>query len=217
MGKSARFPARDLVPGDVMILEEGVKIPADGVIITASDLSVNESTLTGEAEGVWKTTEPDGNKERYWRKDYCYAGTLVTQGSAYVLVEKTGASTEYGKIGRDVASAPEGRTPLQRQTGNLVKLCAGIAAVLFALVGAVTFFQYPGSHHQRPRHRKHTFGHHDRHGDDSRGIPRHPYGIPLDGCVAAGQKEVAGAQAACRGDAGRSVRAVRRQDRKRSR
>ncbi len=144
-GREQVIASTDLVPGDVMKIAEGVKIPADGEIITASDLCVDESSLTGEAEGVWKTAVDNTENERtdYWRKDSCYAGTLVTQGSASVLVSKIGAATEYGKIGANVASAPEMPTPLQKQTGNLVKLCAGIAAVLFAAVGTITYFHIP--------------------------------------------------------------------------
>ena len=134
----------DLVPGDAMLLCEGVKIPADGVILRCNDLCVDESSLTGEAEGVWKCALDDVEPSAdYWRKDYCYAGTLVTQGTATVRVEKIGASTEYGKIGLNVASAPEEPTPLQKQTGRLVKMCAGLAAVLFALVGAATYVNLP--------------------------------------------------------------------------
>ena len=134
----------DLVPGDMMLLYEGVKIPADGIIVRCNDLCVDESTLTGEAEGVWKC--PDGiliAGSDYWRKDYCYAGTLVTQGTATVQVDKIGVSTEYGKIGINVAAAPEEKSPLQKQTGSLIKLCAGIAAVLFALVSAITYLNIP--------------------------------------------------------------------------
>ncbi len=131
----------DLVPGDLMLIEEGVKIPADGEIIRANDLCVDESSLTGEAEGVWKVTVENAEfTSDYWRKDYCYAGTLVTQGSAAVLVDKIGAATEYGKIGTNVASAPESPTPLQKQTRSLVKLCSIIAAGLFILVGIFTYF-----------------------------------------------------------------------------
>ena len=135
----------DLVPGDLMLLSEGVKIPADGEVMQASDLCVDESSLTGEAEGVWKAVvDPEAPKSAdYWRRDTCYAGTLVTQGSAAVLVTRIGSTTEYGKIGVNVASAPESPTPLQRQTGRLVKLCAGIAAVLFALVSGVTYLNLP--------------------------------------------------------------------------
>ena len=139
----------NLVPGDLMMIAEGVKIPADGVILDANDLCVDESSLTGEAEGVWKVTadkaEPNSD---YWRKDTCYAGTLVTQGSAVVQVDKIGAATEYGKIGTHVASAPESRTPLQKQTGSLVKTCSIIAAVFFTLVCVFTYWNLPD----------HTFG-----------------------------------------------------------
>ncbi len=140
-GEEKTINSSDLVPGDLMLVAEGVKIPADGEVVKCSDLCVDESSLTGEAEGVWKTTTQNANTDSkdYWRKDYCYAGTLVTQGSAAILVDKIGALTEYGKIGMDVASAPQSPTPLQKQTAKLVKFCAGIAAVLFALVGGITY------------------------------------------------------------------------------
>ncbi len=132
----------DLVPNDLMLISEGVKIPADGVVIRANDLCVDESSLTGEALGVWKVITEKVNKEDkdYWRKDYCYAGTLVTSGSATILVDKIGLETEYGKIGANVANVEETITPLQRQTGALVKLSAVIAAILFAFVAIITFF-----------------------------------------------------------------------------
>ena len=133
----------DLVPGDLMLLHEGVKIPADGRIVKCSDLCVDESTLTGEAQFVWKTVEP-GNDGGYWPKNRCYAGTLATQGTAAVLVDKIGPETEYGKIGTHIAEAPQMPTPLQKQTAKLVKLCAIIAMVLFVLVGVITWFNLSG-------------------------------------------------------------------------
>ena len=143
-GTETRIASADLVPGDHMMLCEGVKIPADGVILRCSDLRVDESSLTGEAQGVWKVPEGQAESpEDYWRKDYCYAGTLVMQGTAAVLVEHIGASTEFGKIGMDVREGSQEKSPLQRQTGSLVKLCAGIAAVLFVLVGALTWLNIP--------------------------------------------------------------------------
>ena len=143
-GKEQTIASAELVPGDLMLICEGVKIPADGVILRCADLCVDESSLTGEAEGVWKTSaENAAPSADYWSRDYCYAGTLVTQGSATIRVEKTGVSTEYGKIGMGVASAPAEDTPLQKQTGKLVKTCAIIAGILFVLVGVFTWLNIP--------------------------------------------------------------------------
>jgi Ca2+-transporting ATPase len=144
-GSDIIINSSDLVPGDLMYIAEGVKIPADGFVVKASTLCVDESSLTGESMGIWKSAaETKANLTKdYWRQDYCYAGTLVTQGTGSILVDKIGIATEYGKISQDIASAPDELTPLQKQTGRLVKLCAGIAAVLFALVSTVTFFNIP--------------------------------------------------------------------------
>lgn len=143
-GEEKEIASADLVPGDLMLIHEGVKVPADGVVVRCADLCVDESSLTGEAEGVWKAAAESAlSGGDYWRKDYCYAGTLVTQGSAAVEVEKIGAETEYGKIGLGVASATQENTPLQKQTGVLVKTCAVIAGVLFLLVGVFTWLNIP--------------------------------------------------------------------------
>lgn len=143
-GGETVIASADLVPGDLMLIYEGVKIPADGVVVRCNDLCVEESSLTGEAEGVWKVPHESAEPSKdYWRKDYCYAGTLVTQGTGTVLVDKTGAETEYGKIGKNVADAPDEPSPLQKQTGRLVRTCAGIAGILFVLVGVITYFNLP--------------------------------------------------------------------------
>lgn len=139
-GKETLILASELVPGDIMLIQEGVKIPADGIVIRQNDLCVDESSLTGEAQGVWKTEEEETTlSDDFWRKDYCYAGTLVTQGTAVVLIDKIGTATEYGKIGAMVAEAPKKTTPLQKQTRSLVRTCVIIAAALFVLVGIVTW------------------------------------------------------------------------------
>ncbi|BCN31307.1 cation-translocating P-type ATPase [Anaeromicropila herbilytica] len=143
-GNETVIASSDLVPGDFMLIYEGVKIPADGSVLKCNDLCVDESSLTGEAEGVWKiSNENSESTDDYWKKDYCYAGTLVTQGTATILVDKIGSSTEYGKIGLNVVSAPDSPTPLQKQTSSLVKTCAIIAAALFILVAIITWFNIP--------------------------------------------------------------------------
>lgn len=141
-GQSNEILSQELVPGDLMLIEEGVKVPADGFVIKANDLRINESSLTGEAEAVWKTlaeTE-ESTSEDYWREDYVYTGTLVTTGSGTILVDKIGTKTEYGKIGKHLASAEEETTPLDKQIGKLVKVCAIIALIFLTLVAVMTFF-----------------------------------------------------------------------------
>ena len=138
-GKEQDIPSADLVPGDLMMICEGIKIPADGAVIRCADLCIDESSLTGEAEGVWKV--PSENAEPsadYWRKDYCYAGTLVTQGTGVILVDKIGAETEYGKIGLGVAAAPQEKTPLQKQQELAKPVVAVCCLCLLVFYGSLT-------------------------------------------------------------------------------
>ena len=154
-GRENSIASAELVPGDLLLMQEGMRVPADCLIIRSSDLRMDESALTGEAEGVWKTAvvswatgvgssaalnESAQQSADYWRLDRCYAGTLVQQGSALLQVEKIGLATEYGKISSTIVAAPPVKTPLQQQIGGIVKISAGIAAVLFALVSALTWF-----------------------------------------------------------------------------
>ncbi len=137
-GQRSIINSEDLVPNDLMIITEGIKIPADGRIIEYSDLCVDESSLTGEAEGVWKTCNALESKD-YWRKDYVYAGTLVIQGYGVIKVDKIGAETEYGKIGKHIYEAPDRPTPLEKQTNNIIKIFSIVAGILFVLVFITTF------------------------------------------------------------------------------
>ena len=140
-GEPISIDSKELVPGDLMQISEGEKIPADGLIISMNDLCVDESTLTGESHTVWKTIhDPQNPDTSLWPLDRCFAGTLVTQGSAYITVTSTGTHTEYGKIGNHIAEAPDRPTPLEKQTAKLVKYAAMFGIVLFILVGIITYF-----------------------------------------------------------------------------
>ena len=140
--KKIEIASTEIVPGDIMYIYEGIKIPADGYVMRSSGLRVDESSLTGEAEGVWKITDNSENKD-YWKKNYCYQGTLVIQGTGIIKVDKTGSQTEYGKIGYNISKAIQNKTPLQKQTDKLVKLCAIIAFILFIMVSIITFLNIP--------------------------------------------------------------------------
>lgn len=132
--------SRDIVPGDLMIISEGIKIPADGKIVKCNDLCIDESSLTGESEGVWKISiDNDLTTDDYWKQDYVYSGTLVTQGRGYIIVDKIGIETEYGKISVNIAKAPNENTPLQKQINKIVKVCAIIASILFFSVSIITY------------------------------------------------------------------------------
>ncbi|MDF2906509.1 MAG: cation-translocating P-type ATPase, partial [Herbinix sp.] len=132
----------DLVPGDLVLLGEGVKIPADGYLIACSGLSIDESILTGEAIAVWKeAVEKSENREiqDYNRINYCYTGTLVCLGTGRMIVERTGNNTEYGKIADKLISLDKDSSLLQQQLGRLARQCTYFALVLFLLVSVVTF------------------------------------------------------------------------------
>lgn len=141
-GEQIEIESEELVPKDILLISEGDKIPADGWIIRSVDLRVNESSLTGEAEAVWKveTLEKKEREEEYWRKDYAYAGTHVVTGSGMILVHKTGKNTEYGKISEKLENYQEKPSQLDREISKIVKIAGMIAFFLFLLVFLVTFF-----------------------------------------------------------------------------
>lgn len=149
-GKEIRIAARELVPGDLFLISEGMKIPADGYLWKAEGLCVDESLLTGEGEAVWKykrddlqeVKEEEGAEECY-KSDFCYTGTFVIHGTGLVCAEKTGNETEYGKLAENILNAPEVYTGLQLQMKKLAKQCTVMAAVLFFLVGLFTFLNLP--------------------------------------------------------------------------
>lgn len=129
----------DLLPGDIMYIHEGIKIPADGYVLESNGLKVDESILTGESLPVYKTTNDKNNNKNYWRQDYCYQGTLVINGTGIIKVDKIGANTEYGKIGDSLNHIEEQKTPLQKEVSFLVKTCSIVALSLFILVSFFTF------------------------------------------------------------------------------
>lgn len=146
-GEKVKLPSADLVPGDCVQLFEGNQVPADGKVLQSNDLCIDESLLTGESQGVYKTPQESGNLKanQHWQNDRCYAGTLVIRGSALMEVERIGNETICGKIGMQIAETKRQRTPLQSQMNRLVKICTEVALALFVLVTVLTFFSVGGS------------------------------------------------------------------------
>ena len=140
-GIAVRIPGRDVVPGDVAILSEGDRVPADGIVIDTLGIAVDESSLTGESVAVQKTASSDpivtmgapGGDGTPW----VYSGTLVVKGQATVEVMRTGIDTELGRIGSSLGRIEDVPTPLQREIDRTVKLAALGALVVAALVVVV--------------------------------------------------------------------------------
>ncbi|PPD45408.1 MAG: ATPase [Methylocystis sp.] len=138
-GAEHRIPARDLVPGDVILIGEGQRLPADAVLIAGDALTVDESILTGESAPVAKTLavespelafpDPGGDET-----PFLYASAMIVRGSGVAQVERTGARTAIGGLGASLAAIKGEPSPLQRRTGELVARLGAFALLFCAIV-----------------------------------------------------------------------------------
>ena len=135
-GEEREIPARDLVPGDVVVLRAGNRIPADARLIEAVNLQIQEAALTGESVPVEKHAAPLSNPELALgdRKNMAYAGTTATYGRGRAIVAATGMKTEFGKIAQMLQTVETGKTPLQE---NLDKLGHTLGRAAFVVVGII--------------------------------------------------------------------------------
>ena len=135
-GKTIEVDSKELVPGDVMLLEAGVQVSADGRLVEASNLQIRESALTGEAQAVSKRVEMELPAETPLgdRINLVYQGTEVLQGRATVVVTGTGMQTELGRIATMLQSVETEATPLQKRMTLLSKVLVTGALLLVALV-----------------------------------------------------------------------------------
>ena len=126
----------DLVPGDIVIVEAGDRVPADGRIVVAVNLEIDEAALTGESHPVGKDTHAvlDPNAGIGDRRCMAYMNTTVTRGRAEIMVTTTGMSTEIGRIAGMLKGAAPESTPLQRQLNGLAHSLALLSAAIVALV-----------------------------------------------------------------------------------
>jgi len=126
-GKREVIEASQVVPGDVCILELGERVAADGVVVEADSLTMNEAILTGESKSVHKK-----------KKSQVFMGTTISSGIGKMVVEKTGQETEVGKIAESLTETIEGKTPLQKQIESFSKRLAvmvGIISLVILVVG----------------------------------------------------------------------------------
>ena len=126
MARRSGLPARKSCRGDLLLLAEGDRVPADGRLVEVNDLLVDESLLTGESLPVDKAAGKP-----------VFSGTMVVKGQARAEVLATGSRTEFGRIGRALASVETEVTPLQAETARLVKVITGFAIALSVLATAL--------------------------------------------------------------------------------
>jgi Ca2+-transporting ATPase len=137
-GEEHQIPAEKLVPGDIVVLAAGQRVPADGRILESVQLQVQEASLTGESLPVSKIDEPlrpdSGDVQLGDRINMGYMGTIITDGRGLLLVTGTGMQTEIGKIGTLIDEAVTQDTPLERRLEQLGRALVGIVAVLCAVI-----------------------------------------------------------------------------------
>jgi Ca2+-transporting ATPase len=136
-GKQKRIAGREVARGDIIVLNEGDRVPADAALLSCTNLSIDESLLTGESVSVRKTVcaepprviRPGGDD-----LPYVFSGTLVVGGQGIATVLTIGVNTEMGKIGKALQNVEIEETPLQRETGKIVRNLALIGLLMCALV-----------------------------------------------------------------------------------
>lgn len=128
-GATQPIPARDVVPGDVIFLEEGDKVPADARLLGANRLMVNNAPLTGESEPRPRSAEPFGG-EYLDSPNMVFAGTLVVSGNGRAVALATGMATEFGKIAHLTGAVEPGLSPLRQEIVRVTRVVAAIAITM---------------------------------------------------------------------------------------
>ena len=145
-GKRTVIPSAQIVPGDIVELEAGDMVVADGRILENYSLKVNESSLTGESEGVEKTADviPGDEVALGDRKNMVFSGSLVTYGRALVVVTGTGMDTELGKVAALMNQTQQRKTPLQQSLDDFsAKLAMVIMAICVLVFGLSLYREMP--------------------------------------------------------------------------
>lgn len=133
-GRQQLIASIELVPGDILLLEEGMNVPADARVLQRNDLTVNESVITGESFPVPKQVSG--------KENVLYQGTTINSGKCMAEVTATGNQTVLGKLGKAVAVYQAPRTLLQQQIGRFIKLFAFFGLLAFASIFLVNYFHY---------------------------------------------------------------------------
>lgn len=141
-GEEREIDASEIVPGDVVLLQGGVRVPADGRLRQADDLAVDESTLTGESTPVDKQVEPvDDEVPLAERASELFMGTTIVRGTPQMIVTRTGMDTEMGKVSAQMHATEDRQSPLEKRLETLATKLASVALVAAAAVVGVAMLR----------------------------------------------------------------------------
>lgn len=142
-GRKMEMKSLDIVPGDIVILEAGDFVPADGVLFESASLMIEESALTGESLPAEKNINiPEGDNIPIGdRRNYVYSSSLVTNGRGKVIVSSTGMNTEIGKIATMLQNEEEMKTPLQEKLDELGKILGIAALIICGIIFVLGYIQ----------------------------------------------------------------------------
>jgi len=138
-GREEEIPSKELVPGDILLLEAGDKIPADARLIENHSLRCDEAPLTGESVPVGKNIKSLPENVRVSdRRNMVFTGTIVTYGRGKAIVTSTGMTTEFGKIAEEVTAVETEKTPLEKRTEEIGKWLGIISLIICFLVAGIS-------------------------------------------------------------------------------
>ncbi len=141
-GKEILIPAKEVVPGDIALLEAGDRIPADGRLLKVVDLKTDEAVLTGESTPVGKATEVLDEKTPVAdRKNLVFMATHVTYGRGRAVITSTGMGTEFGKVAEMVQAVEEMDTPLKQKLARFAKKLGIVIVVICAIIFALELYE----------------------------------------------------------------------------
>ncbi|MFH0700866.1 MAG: cation-transporting P-type ATPase [Candidatus Woesearchaeota archaeon] len=133
-GKEIEIPSKEIVPGDIVVLRTGEKVPADCLVLEEKELQADESILTGESQAIRKSAAK--NEKIYDKQNIVYMATHIINGRCIAKVLHTGMNTEFGKIAEMVSTA-EKELPLQKKVNNIAKYMVFVAIVVSVLTGSI--------------------------------------------------------------------------------
>jgi sodium/potassium-transporting ATPase subunit alpha len=144
-GKTATIDSKELVPGDVMVLDEGDKVAADGILLESSSLYLNLSSLNGESAPASRNSEPSKQANPLSAKNMVFAGTTVISGNGIAVVSAIANATEFGKIASLTKNVQKSLTPMQREIIRITRILTVIALIMGLVFFVLGLFSAKGA------------------------------------------------------------------------